>query len=253
MVRPNRTSPEAKTSLADSRPSANTAVEWPARPAEILRRASMPLTSIPAVATRCPVDILVWGARSLCPGGVDLLGVDAQLGEGRLGLTGVELAVARQPRQRRGHNRFGVDLEVPPQMLAIVAAAEAIGPQCLHAAGQPWRDLVGHYLHVIGDGDDRPLGAPQPFDDVGRLLRLVRVRAVPTPLAEGIAPQSVVAGDAPHIRGNVVFIGQDLLRAQSLIQDGAAAKQLHGGVAMLGHFVPIDAFENFLRGEAGGA
>src|ERR1022692_1725268 len=110
MVRPNRTSPEAKTSLADSRPSANTAVEWPARPAEILRRASMPLTSIPAVATRCPVDILVWGARSLCPGRVDLLGVDAQLGEGRLGLTGVELAVARQPRQRRGHNRFGVDL-----------------------------------------------------------------------------------------------------------------------------------------------
>ena len=36
MVRPKRTKPEARTSAADSRPSATTAVEWPEMPARIL-------------------------------------------------------------------------------------------------------------------------------------------------------------------------------------------------------------------------
>src|SRR5689334_10044060 len=56
-VRPRNTKPDAKTSPADSRPSATTAVEWPSSPAMILITASAPLIAIPAMAMRWPVCI----------------------------------------------------------------------------------------------------------------------------------------------------------------------------------------------------
>src|ERR1035441_5971727 len=55
---------------------------------------------------------------TLCPRGVDLLGIHAQLGEGGDRLLGVEPALARQARKRGGRDGFGVDLEVAAHLLA---------------------------------------------------------------------------------------------------------------------------------------
>jgi hypothetical protein len=93
-VRPSSTKPEAKTSLADSKPSATTDVEWPLIPAMSFTTASAPLTNMLAAATRCPVFMQ-------CPGQlranrVDLFGVDAKVGEHRLHLLHIEFAVAGQ-------------------------------------------------------------------------------------------------------------------------------------------------------------
>ena len=63
-------------------------------------------------------------------GGIDLLRVHAEiLAKAFCALAGVELAVARQARQGRRRDGLGVDLEVTPQVLAVVAAAEAVGAQ----------------------------------------------------------------------------------------------------------------------------
>src|ERR1022692_3233053 len=48
---------------------------------------------------------------TLCPRGVDLLGIHAQFGEGGDRLLGVEPALARQARKRGGRDGFGVDLD----------------------------------------------------------------------------------------------------------------------------------------------
>src|SRR5690349_6057338 len=107
-VRPSRTKPDAKTSAADSRPSATTAVEWPQTPATILTIASVPLTAIPATATRWP-DCMNAPARSGARR-VAFFRVHSEFAEGRERPGSVELAVARQARQGRRDDRFGVDL-----------------------------------------------------------------------------------------------------------------------------------------------
>src|SRR5258708_25537926 len=63
----------------------------------------------------------------LCPCRVCLFDVDAQVGKGFLRLFGVKFTVSGQPRERRSRNGLGVDLKVPAQMLAIVAASETVG------------------------------------------------------------------------------------------------------------------------------
>ena len=42
-----------------------------------------------------------------------------------------------------------------------------------------------------------------------------------------VAAQLGVAGDAPDVAGDVVLLGQNLLRPQRFAQDRAAAEQLH--------------------------
>src|SRR4051794_28658546 len=85
---------------------------------------------------------------------VDFLGVHTEFGEGGDGLLGVKFAIAGEPRERGGDDGFGIDFEMAAEVLAIVAASEAIGAERFEAAGQPWGDLVGDRLHVIAGGDD---------------------------------------------------------------------------------------------------
>src|SRR5690349_8205238 len=104
------------------------------------------------------------------------------------------------------------------QVLAIVAAAETVGAQRLHTPGEPWRELVGDDLHVIAGGDDRAFGALERLHDVRSPGRFGGVQAVPALDVERLASQLVIAGYAPHVGGDLVFLRQNRLRAQSLIQ-----------------------------------
>ena len=68
--------------------------------------------------------------------------------------------------------------------------------------------------------------------DVRNLLLLRRMQPIPALHCERIAAQLGVAGHAPDIGVNAVFLGQNLLRAKNLVQDGSAAEQLRGRLAM---------------------
>ena len=57
------------------------------------------------------------------------------------------------------------------------------------------------------------------------------MQAVPALDGEGLAAKRVVAGDAPHVGLHAVFFGEDGLRAHRFVADGAAAEQLHRGLA----------------------
>ena len=96
----------------------------------------------------------------LSPRRVDSLRLHGQLPERRTGLPRVEPAVAGQSGERGGCDRFGVDLEMLSQELAVVAAAEPIGPQ---------RSLS----MLCGDGSSAGSGCLSP------------IRQASTPLQDG--------------------------------------------------------------------
>ena len=56
------------------------------------------------------------------------------------------------------------------------------------------------------------------------------MQAVPALDGDRVAAELGVAGDAPDVGGDLVLLGEHLLRAEHLIQDGAGAEELHGGL-----------------------
>ena len=70
------------------------------------------------------------------------------------------------------------------------------------------------------------------------------MQPVPALDAQRLAAQFVVAGHAPDIGRHLVLLRQDLLRPQRLVQDRAAAEQLHRGLALLGRLGTVDALED---------
>ena len=61
-----------------------------------------------------------------------------------------------------------------------------------------------------------------------------------------VAIELFVAGHAPHVGGDAVFLFQNLLRFQHLEHDGAAAEQLRPqlGVFLFGVLEAVQAFQN---------
>src|SRR6185437_4796139 len=65
----------------------------------------------------------------LCNHRVDLVGMNSQILDGLRQLALIELLAPGQLAQGRQRDALGVDLEVPPQVLASFAAAQAVGAQ----------------------------------------------------------------------------------------------------------------------------
>ena len=105
-------------------------------------------------------------------------------------------------------------------------------PSVTNRPAQPRRYLVGHNLHVVGSGDDRPFGSVERRQNVRAFLRLGGMQTVPAFGGQRVATQFVVAGHAPDVGWHAVLFGQDILRAQRLIQDGPAAEKLNGCLAL---------------------
>src|SRR5581483_11628382 len=149
-----------------------------------------------------------------------------------------------QPRQRCNRNRFGIDLEVTAQVLAVVATTESVRPQRFHPAGQPRGDLIGDYFHVIRGGYDGPFRAFQSFQDIRFVRGLIGMQTVPALDPQGIAAQFVVAGHAPDVGRHVVLFRQDLLRAERFVQDRAAAEKLQARFAVFRGLESVNALQD---------
>ena len=133
------------------------------------------------------------------------------------------------------HDERGVDLEEVAQRRAALAAAEAVGAEQVQRPRQPAVDAAGQHLHVVGGGDeDARLARRAPAVTYGTFGRLGRVQHVPALGAEAVAIQLGVAGDAPHVGGDVVLLAEDLLRLEHLAEDRAAAEQLRLQLRLLG-------------------
>ena len=70
------------------------------------------------------------------------------------------------------------------------------------------------------------------------------MQTVPTLGRERLATKLVVAGHTPYIRLHAEFLGQNSLRAQRLIQDWTAAKQLNARLAASSRLVFVKTAEN---------
>src|SRR5438105_4665097 len=81
--------------------------------------------------------------RRLGAAGLGLLGVEPEVGDGLRHIGRRVLLVEGEPVQRGHRDALGVDLEEPPEGLARVAAAEAVGPERHERLRAPATDLVG--------------------------------------------------------------------------------------------------------------
>src|SRR5260221_425244 len=169
---------------------------------------------------------VVLAARSDRPGR-GLLRVDAVLPD-RLGdLGGGQLAILGEGLQRGDRHVEAVHLEEAAQVLARVAAPEAVGAEHLVAARHELADLVGEGAHVVGGRDHRPAGPGEALLHVrgARLLR--RVQQVPARASDAVAAQLVEAGAAPYVGEHSPILLQELACGHHLAQDRAAAEELH--------------------------
>src|SRR5665811_2313505 len=114
------------------------------------------------------------------------------------------------------------------------------------AASDVYKRQVGHHLHEVGGGDDRPFSWVEDSQDVRPLFRLGGMKAVPALNGQAITPQFVVTGYAPDVGLHTVLFSENVLRAQRFIQDGPAAKQLQRGFTASRRFVFVDAAQNSL-------
>src|SRR5580765_4780137 len=103
-----------------------------------------------------PVTIATW-SRSFTRGGWVLpapriagLGIETELLVGLRHHAGGNLSLLEERRQGRRRDVLGVGLEEAAQVLARVAAAEAIGAQRHVGPRNPARHHVGHRAHVVG-------------------------------------------------------------------------------------------------------
>src|ERR1700758_858715 len=96
----------------------------------------------------------MFGSWKLRSRRVAALRIDAELSKSLLRPFRVEVAIARQPGKRCRHDGLGADLEVPPQMLAVIAAPEAISSQRHQTVQQPGGELIRHHLHIVGSCND---------------------------------------------------------------------------------------------------
>ena len=117
-------------------------------------------------------------------------------------------------------------LKEPAQPRARVAAAKTVRAQREQAARNPRCNLVGHGADVVGHGDERPLLFRQQRLDVGFLRRLRRMQHVPALAADRVGAEQLVARRAPDIGGDAVAFGQNFLRLQRGLDDGAAAEDV---------------------------
>ena len=70
------------------------------------------------------------------------------------------------------------------------------------------------------------------------------MQPVPALHAQGLPAQLVIAGHAPHVRGNLVALLQNLLRPQGFVENRAAAEKLHRGPAGSAGAEAVDALQN---------
>src|SRR5215472_8142406 len=161
---------------------------------------------------------------NLSPSRINFFSADPKFLQSLLRALSVEFTVPSQARKRCRGDGFGVDLEVPAQMFAIVAASEAVRAQRHQAWTEPGRELIRNSLQVIGRGHDRPLRFLQRGDDVRSLRRFRRVQTVPALDGQSLAPQLSVTGHAPDIGGHVVLLREDALGAYGFVHNRTTAE-----------------------------
>ena len=129
---------------------------------------------------------------------------------------------------------LGIDLEVAAQRLPRVRAAEPVGPQGHERLGYPPGDLIGNRLHGVAHRHDGTVhGGQDPCQE--RLPPLfARVKPVPSFGSQGVHPQLLVRGGAPHVGRHIVILGQELLSSEGLLDHRTGAEQV-GAV----HLLPI--------------
>ena len=146
--------------------------------------------------------------------------------------------------QRRDDDVLGVDLEVPAQCFARVAAAEAVGAQRHEAVGDPARGHVGDRLHPVAARDYRTLGPLEHLRHVRHARRRGGVQAVPALGVERVVAQFGIARGAPDVGCDVPLLREHLLRAQRLQHHRAAAEQLRLVLALGRGAVAVEALQD---------
>src|SRR5258706_3178025 len=144
-------------------------------------------------------------------------GAEAEVGDGFCDVGGAILLAELEPMEGRRGNVLRIHLEIPPQCLPSVGAAETVRPERQEGLGHPAGDLVGDGLHVVAGGDDRQASA-EDLGYVGDPRAVRRMLPVPALDLDGVVAQLLAAGDAVDVRRDVELVVEQLLRPERLEQ-----------------------------------
>src|SRR6476620_1071123 len=139
---------------------------------------------------------------------------------------GVDLDVLGEQLQRPHRDRRAVDVEEAARRGAGVGEAEAVGAQRGVGARDPLADLVLDRPHVVGDRDDRPLGALEALRDPRLDRRAVGGEELLLVGGEAVATQLVPRGHRPHVGRHAPVVGEQLLRLERPRHPDARAENL---------------------------
>ena len=173
--------------------------------------------------------------------GIGLVRIDAEpciaCAHGRL----VDLALVGQRLERRDHDVVAIDLEVPAQRGARVAAAEAVGARASRSGPAP-----------TGGSGPAPCACSRSRRSTGPCAVLEQLaartaRAAPRPDAAGSSARTRSASrrsslklvTREHVRRHAVVLLQDLRRREHLAQDRAGAEQRRAHLAAAAHLQQV--------------
>src|SRR5271155_1369447 len=158
--------------------------------------------------------------------GVGLFAVDAEVGDGFFHDFFFDFSVEEKLVERGESDEARVHFKEIAEGFAVVAAAEAVGAERRDAARNPRADHVRKSFQVVGGGDEHAGRIFQHFGDVRDARLFGGVQAVPAVRLDSVGVESFVAGDAPDVGGDAVFLLENFLGAKSFVEDCAAAEKL---------------------------
>ena len=119
-------------------------------------------------------------------------------------------------------------------------------PSTVYGRSTQRRDHVRQRLHVVGGGHDRSRRRVEALADVGDARLGVGVEAVPALDLERVVAQLLERGRAPHVGGDVVALGEQLLGLERLEQDRARGEDLDAAAALRRRSEPVEAAQHAL-------
>src|SRR5438270_3560040 len=150
--------------------------------------------------------------RGLSDCRICLVGIDSQFLDRSFYHVGTDFLFARQRAKSCKHDVLGIYFKEVAQSGAAFAAAEAVGAERDELSGHPLTQAFRQHFHVIGGCDKWSRSIFQHLRDIRDLGRFGRMEHVPALAIIGVAIKLLVAGDAPDVGADVVFLFQNLLR-----------------------------------------
>src|SRR6476661_7159676 len=143
---------------------------------------------------------------------IQLFRIDLQIEDGLLNNAEFNLLFPEERDKCRQRDETCINLEEISKGGTAVAASEPIGSQGMKCPWKPARDGIRERANIVRRGDKHSSCAADALTDVRNPGLLFGMEQIPAFRLNGVPVKFLVAGDAPDVCGDLVFVCQQFLR-----------------------------------------